>query len=359
MTAAYRIRFADTLTDANLDELDLTGVSLEARISAAGTMSGAIPLARGDRSVARRLAAIKSSGGSAVYVYRNGSLWWDGLLWTKSPASDETGKPSVALEAGTVESYLDRVKLLTDLPAMPGVDQLAIARSLVDHMQADPYANLGITYDASQVSGIIRDRVVYQAAARPAYGQMLGDLASLDQGFEYRISTITDPVTNARTRQLRLGYPMITSAVVHDLAKPGAILSYQFSEDGSRGGTYLVAQGGSVSSAVHTDAVALALGYPRLDATTSYSGITDVAVLNAHAASDLARARVPVLVPQVRIRLDGAPDISPAALGDTVRLTIEADEYFDEDTVLTYRLVGLTVTPPERGVPETADLILN
>lgn len=359
MAAAYRIKFADTLTDANLDEFTLTGVSLEARISAAGAMSGNIPLARGDRSLARRLAAIKSSGGSAVYVYRNCALWWDGLLWTKNPSSDEDGKPAVVLSSGTPESYLDRVRLLTDLPALTGVDQLAIARSFIDHMQSDPYADLGITYDSTVVSGIIRDRVMYQAAARPAYGQMLGDLAGLDGGFEYRISTITDPVTNARTRQLRLGYPTITSAVVHDLAKPGAILSYQFSEDGSRGGTYLVAQGSSVSSAVHTDAVALALGYPRLDATTSYNNITDVAVLNAHAISDLARARVPVLVPQIRIRLDSAPGISPAALGDTVRLHIDADEYFPEDTVLTYRLVGLTVNPPERGVPETADLVLN
>jgi hypothetical protein len=359
MTAAYRVKFADTLSDANLDEFTLTGVSLEARISAAGAMSGAIPLARGDRSLARRLATIKSAGGSAVYVYRNGALWWDGLLWTKEPSSDENGKPAVTMSAGTPESYLDRVRLLTDLPALTSVDQLAIARSFIDHLQADPYADLNITYDPAVVSGIIRDRVIYQAAARPSYGQMLGDLAGLDQGFEYRISTITDPVTDARTRRLRLGYPIITSAVVHDLAKPGAILSYRFSEDGSRGGTYLVAQGSSVSSDLHTDTTALALGYPRLDATTNYSAITDVATLNAHAAADLARARVPVLVPQVRIRLDGAPDISPAALGDSVRLSIEADEYFPDDTVLTYRLVGLTVNPPERGVPETADLVLN
>lgn len=357
--SAYRIRFADTLTDSNLDEVELTGVSLEARISAAGAMSGTIPLVRGDHSLARRLAAIKSSGGSAVYVYRNGSLWWDGLLWTKNPATDETGHPTVALSAGTPESYLDRVKLLTDLTPLPGVDQLAIARSFIDHLQADPYADLNITYDASQVSGIIRDRVLYQAAARPTYGQMLDDLAGLDGGFEYRISTITDPVTAARTRQLRLGYPMITSTVVHDLAKPGAILSYSFSEDGSRGGTYLVAQGSSVSSALHTDTTALALGYPRLDATTNYSNITDVATLDTHATADLARARVPVLVPQVRIRLDAAPDISPAALGDTVRLHLEADEYWPTDTVLTYRLVGLTMTPDERGVSETADLVLN
>lgn len=359
MTGTYRIKFADLLTDVVRDEFPVTGVGLETRISAAGQMQGAIPIARGDYAMGRRLNAIKSSGASAVYVTRNGAPWWDGVVWTMDPSKDERGNPARSLNCGTIESYLDRVKLLTDLPAMPGTDQLAIARSFIDHMQTDPYADLNITYDPAQISGIIRDRQLYQAASRPTYLQMLTDSASLDQGFEFLINTITDPTTSARTRRLRLGYPTINSTVVHDLYEPGgAILSYTFNQDGSRGGTYLVAQGNACSSTVHIDTAALAAGYPRLDATTSYSDVTDTAVLETHAAADLVRAKVPVLVPQVRIRPDGAPDITPACLGDTIRLHLK-DENFPDGAVLSYRLVGMTVNPPERGVPETADLVLN
>lgn len=359
MTADYRIKFADTLTDQVRDEFTLDAPTFDVRISGAGTLQAAIPMARGDCSLGRRLQNIRSCGGSAIYVYRNGAPWWDGLLWTMDRAADDHGGPTMSISAGTCESYLDHTRLLTDLTPMPSADQLAIARSFIDHLQADPYADLNITYDATQTSGVIRDRVLYQAAARPTYGQMLSDLASLDGGFEYLIRTITDPTTAARTRRLRLGYPVISSATVHTLTVPGnAILSYSFAEDGSRAGTYLTAQGNAATSSVHIDAAALAAGYPRTDLITDYSSITDVAVLEAHAAADLVRARVPVLIPQVRIRLDGAPDITPDALGDYVRLQI-TDEHFPDGVRLTYRLVGMAVTPEQRGTPESADLVLN
>lgn len=353
---AYRIKFADLLTDAPRDEFSFTGVSLETRIGAAGAMSGRIPIARGDKTTGARIAAVQASGASAVYVYRNGVPWWAGTFWSKTLASDDHGRPSAGISAATLESYLDRVQLGTDLPPMTGTDQLAIARSLIDHMQADTHANILLTYDTA-LSGVLRDRVAYTAASRPSYLKMLGDLATLDGGFEFTIQVLTDPTTGARTRRLRLGYPTLSSGITHRLSKPGAIWSYSWPEDGTRAATYLMATGSSAQSTVHTNAAALAAGYPRLDLTTSYGTITDVPTLEAHATADLALAAPPVTVPAVRVRLD-ATDLTPQSLGDAVRLTI-VDELFPDGITATYRLVGMTITPPERGKPETCDLILN
>jgi len=357
----YRIKFASLLTDGNLDEFPLTGVTAETRLGAAGGLSGQIPIARGDKTFGARIAALKGSGAEAVYVYRNGSPWWSGVLWTPTLACDETGKPAVSISAATIESYLDRVLLGTDLAALTNTDQLAIARSFIDHMQADANANIRLAYDTA-TSGILRDRVMYQAASRPSYLKMLQDLAALDSGFEFTIQTLTDPTTGARTRKLRFGYPTLTSATVHRLSKPGAILAYSLPKDGTRGATYLMATGSSAQSTVHTDTAALAAGYPRLDATTSYGTITDATVLETHATADLALAKVPVIVPTLRVHLD-ATDITPSSLGDTVKVNI-LDELFGPPLyptgfVGTYRLVGMTVSPPERGRPETCDLILN
>lgn len=354
---AYRIKFAALLTDANLDEFSLTNVSLETRIGAAGSMSGQIPIARGDAATGTRIAAVRASGASAAYVYRNGVPWWGGVLWGKNLSSDDKGNPAVALSAATFESYLDRVQLGTDLPALTGTDQLAIARSFIDHMQADPYANARLTYDSGLVSSVLRDRVLYTASSRPSYLKMLTDLATLDQGFEFAVQVLTDPTTGVRTRQLRLGYPTLSSGVTHRISKPGAILSYSWPEDGTRAATYLMATGSSAQSAVHTNAAALAAGYPRLDLTTSYGTITDVPTLEAHATADLALAAPPVVVPTVRVRLD-ATDLTPQSLGDAVRITVE-DDLFPSGITATYRLVGMTIVPPERGKPETCDLILN
>lgn len=357
MTASYRVKFADLLTDQPRDEFPLQGVSLETRLCASGAMSGQIPIARGDRTTGVRIAAVRASGASAAYVYRNGVPWWGGVLWGKTLASDANGKPSVALSAATFESYLDHVQLATDLPVLAGVDQLAIARSFIDHMQADPHADLNIAYDSTLTSTVSRDRVPYQAASRPSYLRMLSDLAALDNGFEFAIQVLTDPTTGARTRMLRLGYPTLSSGATHRIAKPGAIMSYSWPEDGTRAATSLMATGSSVNSTIHTNATALANGYPRLDATTSYGSITDTTVLEAHATADLALAAPPVVVPAVRVRLD-ATDLTPQSLGDSVRINI-TDENFPSGITATYRLVGMTIAPPERGRPESCDLILN
>lgn len=353
----YRIKFADLLTDSNIDEFPLANVNMQMLIGAAGTMTGSIPIARGDFKTGRRIDAVRASGASAAYVYRTGTPWWGGALWTKVKASDEKGNPSVTLGASTLESYIDRVYLGADLPTLTSTDQLAIARSIIDHMQADPHANIGLTYDASITSGILRDRAPYTAAQRPSYLKMLSDLAALDGGFEFIIQVLTDPTTGSRMRRLRLGYPTLSSGVTHHLGKPGAILTYSMPEDGTRAATYLAATGSSAMSIVHTNATALAAGYPRLDLTTSYGTITDVPTLEAHAAADLALATPPVIVPAVRVRLD-ATDLTPQSIGDSVRLHIK-DENFPDGIDPTYRLVGMTIAPGERGKPETCDLILN
>lgn len=355
--ATYRIKFADILTDRNRDEFALEDVRCGVRIGAAGSLTGKIPIARSDKDFGRRIAAVHASGASAIYVYRNGVPWWPGLLWTKTLASDEEGHPSVDIGGGTFESYLDHVELGTDLAALTGVDQLAIARSLLDHMQADPYSDLNILYDPLQVSGVIRDRVPYQAASRPSYLKMLGDTASLDQGFEFTFDVIADPTTGARTRRMRLGYPTLSTGVTHKISKPGAIMSYSWPEDGPRAATYLMAQGSGATSTVHKNLAALAAGYPRLDASTSYTTITDATVLEAHATADLALAAAPVVVPAVRVRLDQT-DLTPQSLGDSVRLRI-VDELFPDGITATYRLVGMDIEPEQRGRPESCDLILN
>lgn len=363
MTASYRVRFADALTDGNADEFALSGVACSTHIGAAGSLSATIPIARGNSALGARINAIKSAGGSAVYVYRNGVPWWPGLLWTKNKTSDANGKPTVQIGCGTFESYLDRVQLGADLAAMTSTDQLAIARSFLTDMQSDPYANMRITPDSlTATSGIIRDRVMYKAAARPSYLKMLSDLANLDQGFEFTVQVLVDPTTGARTRQIRLAYPTLATGTVHRIAKPGAILSYSFPEDGGRGATYLMATGSGIVSTIHKDTAQLNAGWPRTDLTTAYGSVTDPAVLEAHATADLALARVPVSVPAIKIRPD-ASDITPMSIGDTVKVTIK-DELFGPPLYPvgftgTYRLVGVSVSPPERGKAETMDLILN
>ena len=66
-------------------------------------------------------------------------------------------------------------------------------------------------------------------------------------------------------------------------------------------------------------------------------------------------ARNPVQIPEVTVLLGG--NITPALLGSTVRLRIR-DLWHPDTLDARYRVVGMTISPPERGRPETARLYL-
>ena len=97
----------------------------------------------------------------------------------------------------------------------------------------------------------------------------------------------------------------------------------------------------------------IAAGWPRLDGSSDYSTIDNLATLNAHATADKAGALRPVTIPSVRILASAGLPI----LGSYVRLRIK-DTYYYDGLTARYRVVGLKVQPPERGQAETADLYL-
>lgn len=96
-------------------------------------------------------------------------------------------------------------------------------------------------------------------------------------------------------------------------------------------------------------------GYPRIDLTSDHNDITDTATLTALARTELAAATGAVVIPEISVRLD---DLVPAALiGRTVRIRI-TDEWYAEDLDTRYRIIGVKVSPAQRGRPDTADLYL-
>lgn len=62
-----------------------------------------------------------------------------------------------------------------------------------------------------------------------------------------------------------------------------------------------------------------------------------------------------MVIPEISVRLD---DLVPTALlGRTARIRI-ADEWFTEGLDARYRIIGVKVSPAQRGRPDTAELYL-
>ncbi|MFE2888804.1 hypothetical protein [Streptomyces sp. NPDC059272] len=367
----YRAIFCDLRTDNTIDILPLRDVTVDDYIGKAGSLSGTIPVP--DAAMAARVRRIEE-GRTSVYLQRGSDLWWGGIVWTSTLQSDDQGVLTLGVQAATFESYAGRRLIRATTPeydedyqlSLNG-DQLDVARALWTDLQtALPGGDIGVTYGI-ETSGVPRS-ASYRDGDETVYLDALDALAALENGFEHYISVYTDPTTGARVRRLRLGSPKIlTGATDLVMDRPGTILAYSFPRDATRGGTTDRARGASTNSdqasesrplcstvAVANDLIGQA-GYPRIDLTSDHNDITDTATLTALARTELAAATGAVVIPEISVRLD---DLVPSALiGRTVRIRI-TDEWYAEGLDIRYRIIGVKVSPAQRGRPDTADLYL-
>lgn len=365
----YRAIFCDLRTDRTIDILPLRDVSIDDYIGKPGALSGTIPVP--DAALAARVARIEE-GRTAVYLERGGDLWWGGIVWTGTLQSTDRGVISLAIQAATFDSYAARRRIRANL-TFPATDQLELARALWTSLQGTDRDDTGVTYGGDigvtygdETSGVLRTGS-WLDGDETLYSEALEGLAAAENGFEHCISVYRDPVTGVRTRRLRLGSPRIHTGVTDlVLDRPGAILSYSFPRDATRGGTTARARGASDNTnqakpsrpLCSAEKVAQDLidgGWPRIDLSSDHNEVSDRAALNSLAVAELDQARGAVVIPAITIRLGEV--IPPTLLGRTTRVRI-TDEWHPQGLDARYRIVGVKVSPPERGRPDTAELYL-
>ncbi|MFD5874087.1 hypothetical protein [Streptomyces sp. NPDC060322] len=360
----YRVVLCDLRTDQVLDVLPVTDVSLDDYIGKIGSASATIPLP--NRAVAARARAAVEPGRTAMWVERGSEVWWGGILWTANLTSNARGFLGLQVQAGGWASYLDHRAILHTQQATQ-VDQYDIVRGLLDYSASLPGGDIGIEYDAEQLSNVKRDRL-FRRYDVSRIRDVIDQLGAVEGGFEWRIGSFRDPSSGRRVKQLQLGSPVIrTGASEVVLDHPGPILSYGWPIDATVQANTWQGRGASdnqnqtkeslpLMSELLVDDEQLAAGWPRLDGTSDYSTVTEQATLDAHARADLAAALHPQTIPEVTVALDRTP-LSPALLGATIRVRIR-DDWWAEGLDRRYRVIGLAISPPLRGRSETARLLL-
>lgn len=369
----YRAIFCDLITDQTLDILPLRDVSFDDYIGKAGSLSGTIPIPNKD--IADRVKKVRE-GRTSVYLERGGDLWWGGIVWTTTLQSSGRGVLTLGIQAATFDSYASRRRIRSDITFTTPTDQLEIARKLWKELdrQDDPTVplpdgkqprRLGITY-GTEASEVLRT-AAWRKGDETVYLEALDQLAALQNGFEHQILVYRDPTDGKRVRQLRLGWPKIVNGATDLLFdRPGVILSYSFPYDATRGGTTALARGASTNSnagtesrpIVSTEQVAsdlLADGWPLIDLSSDHNEVTDTLTLDSLAKRELAETQGAVVIPAISIHLGGI--VPPALIGRVARIRI-TDEWYSQGLDARYRIIGVKVTPPERGRPDTAELYL-
>lgn len=359
----YRYLFVDLLTNEIIAELPLTGVGFTQQLNQTGNFQGHILLS-GINSAQFNVDASTIPGKCGVYVDRNGVLVWGGVIWGRSYNSTSQ---QLSLSAQEWMSYFShrRVNQTVDFSA---IDQLVIAKTLIEDAQGQPYGDIGVGYNTAgqTTSGILVDRVFYSYELKNIY-EAIQDLSRQQDGFDFSIDVSYDLITGLPRKDFntyypRTGTPYTTTNIdipVFELPA-GNIVEYEYPEDGSLVANVIYALGagsneGKLIEAAQ-DSTRFAEGWALLENTANYSDITDTTVLSNLAAAQVLANSYPPVVLKVVVPAYQNPEFGSYQVGDDCRVII-TDNRFPSTLDEIYRIVGLSVQPGEDG-PERVTLTL-
>jgi len=359
MTTTYRYIFADLLSNNTIAELPLTNVSFTQQLNQAGTFSGSILLTGID---SEKYNAINGTipGRTTLFVDRDGTIIWGGIIWGRSYNSNEQ---TLSFNAREFESYFER-RRITTTTSFTNQDQLAIARNLITQAQSAAYGDIGILV-GTETSGINLSRTYYGYEHKQTY-QAIQDIARQEDGFDFLIECAYDG-GGTIIKTLKLGYPRIgtaytsSSITVPVFELPASnIVFYDFSEDASNmaNTVYALGAGSNEGKLIITeqDTAKFAEGWALLEEQSNYSDVTSSAYLEELAEGQVLAISEPIGIFKIIVPAFEQPLFGSYSIGDDARLRI-TDQRFPTTLDEIYRIVGITVTPGEDG-PERVTLTL-
>lgn len=350
MTTEYRYLFADLLTNQVLAELPLTGVSFGKELNTSGSLTGSLLLS----DLREDVYAISDSttpGRTALYVDRSGTIVWGGIVWGRSYQS---GEQRIQFQAREFESYFEKRRILTTYSAS-AVDQLQVAKALVDQVQAVASGNIGVIVP-SLTSGVTISKT-YNSWDQKPLAEALYELSRADNGFDWNIDVSYDSSFNI-VKNLDLAYPRRGFLYADGLATtpvlefPGNVVSYTYPEEGGSIANTMLGVGSGTGEgkyfSTQTDAAQITGGWPVLEQSVSLTDYTDQTLLNEMTLANLNAVLNPVVVMQVVTEAFNDPVLGSFKTGDEVRVRV-TDPRFPATLNLTRRIASFTVQPGESG----------
>lgn len=359
----YKYLFADLKTGSELGEIPMTNVSYTRKLNDSGQWAGTVPLGYEQDRIQNVIDSC-APGRTVAYIERSGVIDYGGIVWGRSYNSVQR---KMTLSGESLESYLS-ARFITNNLSFVKVDQLDVARALINYMQGKPSGSIALTYDTA-LSGVLRVRDQegqYNAFSTAPIFDALRDLSALVDGFDFRIDC-TYNATHQIQRILRLGYPRLGIGYLQTqftFEYPGNIIDYTYSEDAFRAATVVweVGQNSSVFGPVRASKIAqdlLDLGYPLIEKSISgRSNIVSYNALAGYAAEDIRINAVPHILTSVTVRGGSVPLIGSYQPGDEVIISLNDPARFSRHVSFPARIVSYTVNIPDDGSDETISLEL-
>jgi hypothetical protein len=285
--AEYQYHFYDLSSSHYLDSLPCENVTFTQELRGVGTFTGDLPLYSSDELDSSRVLAATVPHRTKVFVERDSALVWGGRLIPPRDYDSTTGR--ITLNAEETLGIFDK-RFLPTLSYM-GIEQLDIARGLINTLQTGPGGNVGLQLGAG-ASGVKRDRN-YALGDQTTGLSALTDLSEVIGGFEFSTQTVWS-TGNTPQETLLFGYPRLgrvrgATGIVIEYNRIGSasgnVISYTLSDgEGLYTRCWAVTETDEgVQLVAHTDNTALlAAGYPLLEQSESFDGIVDLKTLQGH-----------------------------------------------------------------------------
>lgn len=367
--ALYRYTAHDLLTGDYIDDLYPRDVTYDKRISEPGAFSGSLPIpnsrvARAVRRVIPKTSADLTTGPGRVEirVWRGGDLWGRYWLTGARISRGRDGKIDVSLRGTTLDGYFYAVRV-REIQTYSG-DQVANVRSLLQHAQTLPGADIGLLFQTGS-SGVSRPLQATKDQGT-TYGRAAQEYARTSGGFEYTVNDSVGPTGVESTWVW--GYPTLGTGTAHvfeESPNGGGIAEWGIEIDALRGaGTDVEVRGGTPDGDATQDRTPVysalvdtghrAAGWPRIDRLIDHPNqSTDPDTLDDYAVFWAQRAGGALWVRTLTVFLGKTPTLTMNSLGDLARQVMSNVWFEREDggagLDISERIIGIAVQPPQKG----------
>ncbi len=378
----YTYLFCDLLTDRILAELPVQNVEYSTELNGIGAFRGTIALSPQTAGLKPMDATIPDK--TALYVDRDGVIMWAGIIWTRRPLAAANGQIwGMEVQGAEFASYWQHRTvnqlLSTDYNVLVANgantayvpvgqrmydDQTWIVWSLLRYAEADPSGAGSIHVDTNPLvspTGLTRVRT-YDPAQRPDIFGLIKQLSEVDGGFDWGIECGWSP-GGTRYRRWQVYYPRrgrsaSATGFTFQFGPGGNIVLPDWPEDGTQQANRATAfgsgQGQDVVIGIAESPDQWAAGYPLLERTATYDGVTQPTTIQAHAQADLYAHAQATTTPTFTVLADVDPVLGSYTVGDSALFAIDPGPYYPDGRVQELRIVSIKVTVT--GGPETVAL---
>lgn len=305
---------------AVVDRLVFSSLSYTDELNRPGTANVSAKVATLSTPVRDRLADLGQSP-CEVWVYRDVALDWAGEV-----VSLQVQGQTVTLNCTGLVGYLARMGIVTDF-TFTQVDQVAIARALVDAWQGQTFGNYGLDTTFVGSSGVLRDRT-YLAKDQKDVLTAVSELGAVADGFDLHVDPAARRLLASyphRGRDLTAGTILdarsIASANVAQSVAPDDLVT----DVGVLGATQ-TADGASTSLTSYRENPAAQARYGRSWRGLSFNDVSEVATLAEKGDAFLAPRGAQLLQPGVTVRPNVGTGVTVGAIrpGDVVGYSYDA-----------------------------------